>query len=205
MNRPRDRKRMLNQTISVVVPCHNAAPFLRKTLDSLVNQTCQPREVIVVDDGSTDESAAITRFYGTPVRVIRQENQGAGATRMAWTSVAVRSMFSLLNDGGHIALTFPYNEHRYIPDVYRLDGAGYGKDFMYIGQVFSREQILQWVEMNGATIVDQEYWQVFTGPLWTFGQRIEKPVSVGPEEVHHLSCILMQKGAVSATEVNEEG
>ena len=40
------------------------------------------------------------------------------------------------------------------------------------------------VTANGATIVDQEYWQVFTGPLWTFGQRIEKPVSGGPEEVH---------------------
>ena len=88
MDRPRDRKRMLNQTISVVVPCHNAAPFLRETLDSLVNQTRKPREVIVVDDGSTDESAAIARSYGTPVRVICQENQGAGAARMAGASVA---------------------------------------------------------------------------------------------------------------------
>jgi glycosyltransferase involved in cell wall biosynthesis len=78
----------MDQTVSVVVPCHNAAPFLRETLDSLVNQTCKPREVIVVDDGSTDESAEIARSYGTPVRVICQENQGAGAARMAGASVA---------------------------------------------------------------------------------------------------------------------
>lgn len=88
MDRPRDRKRTLNQTISVVVPCHNAAPFLRETLDSLVNQTCQPQEVIVVNDGSTDESAAIADSYGQPVRVLRQENQGAGAARLAGASVA---------------------------------------------------------------------------------------------------------------------
>ena len=106
---------------------------------------------------------------------------------------AVRCMFSLLNEGGHLALTFPYNEREYVPDVYRLEGAGYGRDFPFIGQVFSREEIVQWLEANRARIVQQEYWQVFTGALWTFGKRVVTPLRVGSDEKHQLSCVLMQK------------
>ncbi len=68
-------------TISAVIPCYNAAPFLRETLDSILNQTYKPLEVIVVDDGSTDDSASIAQSYGSPVRVIRQENQGESVAR----------------------------------------------------------------------------------------------------------------------------
>lgn len=68
-------------TVSVVIPCYNAAPFLRETLDSVLKQTCPALEVIVVDDGSTDDSGAIACLYGPPVRVIRQENQGESVAR----------------------------------------------------------------------------------------------------------------------------
>jgi glycosyltransferase involved in cell wall biosynthesis len=68
-------------TISVVIPCYNGATFLRATLDSVLAQTLLPVEVIVVDDGSTDESAAIADSYGSPVRVIRQPNQGESVAR----------------------------------------------------------------------------------------------------------------------------
>ena len=67
--------------VSAVIPCYNAAPFLRETIDSVLNQTHPALEVIVVDDGSTDDSAAIAESYGPPVRVIRQENQGQSAAR----------------------------------------------------------------------------------------------------------------------------
>jgi glycosyltransferase involved in cell wall biosynthesis len=70
-----------SQIASVVIPCYNAAPFLRETLDSVLAQTCAPLEVLVVDDGSTDESAAIAESYGPPVRVIRQANQGESVAR----------------------------------------------------------------------------------------------------------------------------
>lgn len=66
---------------TVVIPCYNAEPFLREALDSVLAQTVPPLEVIVVDDGSTDASAAIAESYGPPVRVIRQENQGESVAR----------------------------------------------------------------------------------------------------------------------------
>jgi glycosyltransferase involved in cell wall biosynthesis len=55
--------------------------FLRSTLDSVLRQTLLPLEVLVVDDGSTDDSAAIAETYGPPVRVIRQPNQGESVAR----------------------------------------------------------------------------------------------------------------------------
>jgi glycosyltransferase involved in cell wall biosynthesis len=68
-------------TISVITPCYNGAMYLRQTIESVLAQTYPPLEMIVVDDGSTDDSAAIAESFGPPVRVIRQTNQGVSAAR----------------------------------------------------------------------------------------------------------------------------
>ncbi|MGH9463241.1 MAG: glycosyltransferase family 2 protein [Vicinamibacteria bacterium] len=68
-------------TVSVVIPCYNGAAFLRETLASVLAQTHPVLEVIVVDDGSTDDSAEIAASFGPPVRVIRQPNQGESVAR----------------------------------------------------------------------------------------------------------------------------
>jgi glycosyltransferase involved in cell wall biosynthesis len=71
----------MNSRVSVVIPCYNAAPFLRATLDSALNQSHPPFEVLIIDDGSTDQSAAIAASFGPPVRVISQVNQGESVAR----------------------------------------------------------------------------------------------------------------------------
>ncbi len=68
-------------TISVVIPCYNAAAYLRETIESVLAQSVPAREVLVIDDGSTDTSAEIAESYGSPVRVIRQANQGESVAR----------------------------------------------------------------------------------------------------------------------------
>jgi glycosyltransferase involved in cell wall biosynthesis len=70
-----------DNTVSVVIPVFNGGRYLREALDSVLCQTLPPLEVLVVDDGSTDESAAIAEAYGPPVRVIRQANQGESVAR----------------------------------------------------------------------------------------------------------------------------
>jgi hypothetical protein len=67
--------------ISVVIPCYNGAAFLADTLASVVAQTYQPWEILVVDDGSTDASAEVAASFGPRVRVIRQTNQGESVAR----------------------------------------------------------------------------------------------------------------------------
>jgi glycosyltransferase involved in cell wall biosynthesis len=73
--------------VSVIVPVHDAEPFLRETLDSVFALDYEPFEVIAVDDGSTDGSAEIARFY-QGVRLFQQENQGASAARNAGAAQA---------------------------------------------------------------------------------------------------------------------
>lgn len=68
-------------TISVITPCYNGSAYVRATIESALNQTHRPLEVIVVDDGSTDDSAAIAESFGPPVTVIRQKNQGESVAR----------------------------------------------------------------------------------------------------------------------------
>lgn len=68
--------------VSVIVPCYNAAPWLRASLQSVLSQTWPHLEIIAVDDGSTDDTrAALEPFEARGVRVIRQRNAGASAAR----------------------------------------------------------------------------------------------------------------------------
>lgn len=68
-------------TVSVVIPCYNAEAFIEETIRSAMSQTFPPEEIVVVDDGSTDNSAAIAASSGPLVRVISQENQGVSIAR----------------------------------------------------------------------------------------------------------------------------
>lgn len=71
--------------VSVVIPCYNGARFISRTIESVLDQTDRPRELWVIDDGSTDDSAAIIETYcrkaGDIVRLIRQENAGESRAR----------------------------------------------------------------------------------------------------------------------------
>ncbi|GAB3854054.1 hypothetical protein GCM10028801_07530 [Nocardioides maradonensis] len=72
--------------VSVVVPAYDTAAYLPACLDSLLAQTHRELEVVVVDDGSPDDSAAIAAAYAERdprVRLVRQENGGLGAARNA--------------------------------------------------------------------------------------------------------------------------
>jgi LPS sulfotransferase NodH len=66
-------------SVAVVVTAHNYGHFLGVCLDSLLDQTAPADEIVVVDDGSTDDSAAILRGYGDRIRVLACENGGQAA------------------------------------------------------------------------------------------------------------------------------
>ena len=106
---------------------------------------------------------------------------------------AFNGMLGLLKPGGHLVLTFPYNEKQYIDNVYKLPDVGYGRDYPFICQVLSRRQIDEWLADKPAKIIDQEYYEIFSGDLWAFGERIRPPKKVEKERKCHLTCLVIQK------------
>src|ERR1700722_199396 len=74
--------------VSVIIPTFNRAHCIAGSIESVLAQTFQELEVIVVDDGSTDDTTAILERFGQRIRVIRQDNRGVSAARNAGIRVA---------------------------------------------------------------------------------------------------------------------
>ena len=81
--------------VSVVIPAFNAEAFVAEAIESVLAQTYGPVEAIVVDDGSTDGTAAVAGRY--PLELVRQENGGQAAARNAGVAVAKGTFVSFLD------------------------------------------------------------------------------------------------------------
>ena len=95
--------------VSVIVPIYNAAPFLRETLDSIVASTYRPIEVVMVDDGSHDDSLTIAQSYCkqyTECQVIAQDNKGVSAARNTAIKAAKGTYILPVDADDKIADTF---------------------------------------------------------------------------------------------------
>jgi glycosyltransferase involved in cell wall biosynthesis len=70
-----------NRLVSVVIPTFNCAEFIGGAIQSVLSQTIDDYEIIVVDDGSTDDTPSVVAGFGDRVRYFRQDNQGVAAAR----------------------------------------------------------------------------------------------------------------------------
>ena len=75
--------------ISVVIPSYNRRDFLKRSIDSAINQTKEPLEIIVVDDGSTDGTEAMIKNDYDFVKFIKQKNKGVSAARNVGIKVSI--------------------------------------------------------------------------------------------------------------------
>src|SRR5438270_8196036 len=67
--------------VSILIPVYNAEAFIAEAIQSALDQTWPAKEVIAVDDGSTDRSPEILKSFGPRIRIIAQENRGASVAR----------------------------------------------------------------------------------------------------------------------------
>ncbi|MQA93830.1 MAG: glycosyltransferase [Streptosporangiales bacterium] len=107
--------------LSVVVPIHNVAPYLEACLDSLAAQSLTDLEVVMVDDGSTDNSGLIAEAYtrrDPRFRLIRQANAGLGAARNTGTRYATGTYLAFADSDDVVP------EHAYELLAGRLDETG---------------------------------------------------------------------------------
>ena len=71
------------ELVSVVIPAYNSAQFIRECIESVLAQTYKDIEVVVVDDGSTDDTVSTCEEFGSSISLFRQENCGRGSARSA--------------------------------------------------------------------------------------------------------------------------
>lgn len=84
--------------ICVVIPLYNKADHVLACIETIIYQTCKPGEIIVVDDGSTDDSAdRVIKHYNNQVTLIQQENRGVSAARNAGIDSTERKFVAFLD------------------------------------------------------------------------------------------------------------
>jgi SAM-dependent methyltransferase len=104
---------------------------------------------------------------------------------------AVAAMSAMLKPNGILVMTFPYNENKYVPNAYDLDGA-YGKGSPYICQVYSRRCLNRWSTANKLSIIEQHYLRAFEGEFWACGKRLKPMVEVERNDQHHLTAVVLR-------------
>lgn len=107
---------------------------------------------------------------------------------------AMKSMYKLLKPGGFLVLTCPYTEDKYVANVYELDKSPIDyKSFSFITQSFSKKELDGWLSESYFELSEQEYWRYYKGEAWTCGEKLERPVKVGKNELHQLSLMILKK------------
>jgi glycosyltransferase involved in cell wall biosynthesis len=107
---------------STVIPVFNRAQLIRPTLDSVLAQECADQEVIVVDDGSTDDTLRTLASYGDRVRVLRQPNSGPAVARNLGISEARGKYITILDSDD---LWFPWTLATYAEAIARYESPAF--------------------------------------------------------------------------------
>ncbi len=94
---PKGRQDWRRMPVSVVIPTYNRARLVGRAIDSVLAQSYQDIEILVVDDGSTDDTAAVVARYGEPVRYLPQANAGVGAARNVGVRAARHELIAFLD------------------------------------------------------------------------------------------------------------
>lgn len=99
----------MNEKVSIIVPIYNAKKYLHKCINSLLSQTYENLEIILVDDGSNDGSEKIVDDYtkkDARIKTIRQQNAGQSAARNAGMRLASGDFIGFIDDDDEVEKTF---------------------------------------------------------------------------------------------------
>lgn len=127
--------------VSMIIPTHNRAELVGQAIESALGQSYPAREVIVVDDGSTDETPAVLSRYGSAIRTVRTPNRGCAAARNTGVCLAHGAYLAFVDSDDvappeKLAIQVPVLEA--YPDV----GFVYGPSVAF-GPQLAIEQVLQ--------------------------------------------------------------
>ncbi|MBP3816673.1 MAG: glycosyltransferase family 2 protein [Aeriscardovia sp.] len=115
--------------VSIIVPFYNTEKYLKRCIESIMNQSLQDFELILVDDGSTDSSFEIAEGYckHDNVKIINQENRGVGAARNAGMDISTGEYISFVDSDDFIYTNYLQNLVE-LADAYGTDIAIAGRE-----------------------------------------------------------------------------
>lgn len=149
----KDERVMYNEDlISVIIPVYNCEKYVRQTLDSVVNQTYKNLEIIIIDDGSTDNSLAICNEYLTDdrVNVFHRENAGVAASRQFGVDVCKGTYFVTLDSDDYVSAEYVEKLYKSITDndadisVCGVTCFDDGKDGVFFGTIMPQMEVINW-------------------------------------------------------------
>jgi len=133
-------------TVSVIIATYNRAQYLAQCLDSVLAQTRPPEEIVVVDDGSTDDTPIVAQRYADHIRYKRQENQGKSVALNNAIPEAVGTHVCVFDDDDVMLPDALARHHAYLrahPDIdYTYSGKYYFDD--YPGQTLGIWERSEW-------------------------------------------------------------
>ena len=153
--------------LSVVIPCFNHGDFLPEAVASVVAIKRDDTELIVVDDGSTDErtSREMRTLIAQGIRVVQQENRGLAAARNAGILASKGEYILPLDADNHVRASYVEHGVRVLDANPRV-GVVYG-DAEYIGirtdrwhvGPFERDRLLQWNYIDACAVYRRSIWE----------------------------------------------
>lgn len=130
--------------ISVVIPVYNTEAYLEKCIESIINQTYPELEIIIVDDGSTDNSGRIADKYAqtdTRITVIHIENHGSVRARKIGVENAHGKYVAFVDSDDYISLNMYYDWHELIVE-HQADMVAGGYTYIQNGCEYKKENLL---------------------------------------------------------------
>ncbi len=128
--------------ISVIIPVYNGERYLAEAIESVLAQSCRPLEVIVVDDGSTDGTAAVAGRFASQVHYVQQPNRGPAAARNRGLEIARGDIICFLDADDLLLKTALETQLSYLDREPGLAIAiGYCQMFRHITQAGAESQV----------------------------------------------------------------
>lgn len=121
----------MTTTISCIIPVHNGARHVGEAIESVLRQSLRPRELIVVDDGSVDDTPRVVRSFGDRVRYERQTHRGVSAARNRGIRLSVGELVAFLDaDDLFVPRKLEFQARQFERNPWLEMSAGYVENFV---------------------------------------------------------------------------
>ncbi len=155
--------------VSILMPAYNGADFIRQAVDSVIAQSYPAWELIVVDDGSTDTTAAIIATYPDPrIRYVFQENRGQAAALNHGLALAAGEFVTTLDVDDWLTVDSLRDRVQYL-EQHPEDGAVYG-DGIYCD--VAGRQVMRFSEYRIGDVMGDVYGTLIATPFFGTGANV---------------------------------